>query len=121
MLDFIGGYTQIAGLLLLNEGEQQYSKPEVLVQVAATDPDDTDTLSYAASFESKSGAGAVNMPTGFSIGAHGLFRLLKHEGLLFTLMLGLHSTSTGLHGLRRSNSLANFSTSGQVVDLNESF
>lgn len=53
--------------------EQQYSEPDLTVQIEAFDPDG-DPLAYSVSFVSMTGGGAKHEPTGFVIDAAGLFR-----------------------------------------------
>ena len=61
---------------------QQCTQTQLTAQVAATDPDVGDTRTYSVSFVSKTGAGAVNNPTGFSIDSNGLFHWAPGGGQL---------------------------------------
>jgi ELWxxDGT repeat protein len=62
-------------------GDQQYTQTELTVQIEALDPDN-DPLGYSVAFASKSGGGAVNDPTDFSIDALGLFHWTPGAGQL---------------------------------------
>ena len=66
--------TEIAG--------QDCTDTEVNVQVAASDQDDGDSMLFSISFVSKSGAGAVSDPTGFTIDTNGLFHWTPSGGQL---------------------------------------
>lgn len=63
-------------------GGQECTDTELTLQVAATDPDAGDTLTYSVSYVSKTGPGAVNAPTGFSIDASGRFHWTPGGGQL---------------------------------------
>ena len=70
-------------------GSQDCTETELTVQVAAADPDEGDTLTYSVSFVSRTGAGAINDPTGFSIDSSGLFHWTPDGGQLgqYTFMV----------------------------------
>ncbi len=60
---------------------QQYTETGLFVQVSAVDPEE-DALTYSVQFVSKTGGGAVNNPTGYSMDASGRFHWTPGAGQL---------------------------------------